>query len=102
MNSPESSELSQAVALLKPYFKKALWFSLIVSLLVLAPTGFMLEVYGSVVTSRNHLTLAMLLLLVIGAYAVMELLDWARSSILHAAGMELDRKLADRIFEAIF
>jgi ATP-binding cassette, subfamily C, bacterial exporter for protease/lipase len=69
---------------------------------VLAPTGFMLEVYDRVVTSRSHLTLVMLLVLVVGAYVVMELLEWARSQILYAAGLELDRRLGDRIFMAIF
>ncbi|MDB5871008.1 MAG: type secretion system permease/ATPase [Ramlibacter sp.] len=102
MKSPQSSELAQAVALLRPYFKRAFWYSLVASLLVLAPTGFMLEVYDRVVTSRSHFTLFMLLLLVLGAYAVMELLEWARSHILHAAGLELDRQLGDRIFSAMF
>ena len=102
MKSPQSSELAQAVALLRPHFKRAFWYSLIASLLVLAPTGYMLEVYDRVVNTRNHVTLLMLLLLVLGAYAVMELLEWARSHILHAAGMELDRKMGDRIFMAMF
>ncbi len=100
--NPKSSELAKAIAVLRPYFKRAFWYSLVASLLVLAPTGFMLEVYDRVVTSRNHLTLAMLLLLVLGAYAVMELLEWARSQILHSAGQDLDRQLGDRIFSAIF
>ncbi|HSI53069.1 MAG TPA: ABC transporter transmembrane domain-containing protein, partial [Ramlibacter sp.] len=102
MNPPKSSELAKAVSVLRPFFKRAFWYSLIASLLVLAPTGFMLEVYDRVVTSRNHFTLFMLLLLVLGAYAVMELLEWARSQILHSAGLELDRQLGDRIFAAIF
>jgi len=102
MSSPKSSELAQAVAVLRPYFKRAFWYSLVASLLVLAPTGFMLEVYDRVVTSRSHQTLFMLLVLVVGAYVVMELLEWARSQILYAAGLALDRQLADRIFMAIF
>ena len=40
------------------------WFSVVCSLLVLAPSGYMLEVYDRVVNSRNHTTLAMLTLLV--------------------------------------
>ena len=100
--NPKSSELSQAVAVLRPYFMKAFWFSLVGALLILAPTGFMLEVYDRVVNSRNHFTLLMLLILVLFAYAVMELLDWARQRILQAAGVELDEKLAERIFAAIF
>lgn len=100
--NPKSSELSQAVSLLRPYFLKAFWFSLIGALLILAPTGFMLEVYDRVVNSRNYLTLAMLLVLVLFAYAVMELLDWARVRILQAAGVALDQRMGPRIFVAMF
>ncbi|MEZ0309391.1 MAG: ABC transporter transmembrane domain-containing protein, partial [Ramlibacter sp.] len=102
MNPPKSSELAKAVSVLRPFFKRAFWYSLIASLLVLAPTGFMLEVYDRVVTSRSHMTLLMLVILVVGAYAVMELLEWARSQILYAAGLALDRQMGDRIFSAMF
>jgi ATP-binding cassette, subfamily C, bacterial exporter for protease/lipase len=103
MNPQKSSpELSQALALLRPYFKRAFWFSLFTSLLVLAPTGFMLEVYDRVVNSRSHATLVMLIVLVVGAYVVMELLEWARGQIMYAAGLALDRELGDRIFSAMF
>jgi ATP-binding cassette, subfamily C, bacterial exporter for protease/lipase len=97
-----SSELSQALALLRPYFKRAFWFSLVASLLVLAPTGYMLEVYDRVVNSRSHVTLLMLTIVVAGAYVVMELLEWARGQIMFAAGLALDRELGDRIFSAMF
>jgi ATP-binding cassette, subfamily C, bacterial exporter for protease/lipase len=100
--NPKSSELSQAVALLRPYFMKAMWFSLIGALLILAPTGFMMEVYDRVVNSRNHFTLVMLLVLVVFAYIVMELVDWARVRILQAGGVALDRKLGPRVFVAMF
>jgi ATP-binding cassette, subfamily C, bacterial exporter for protease/lipase len=100
--APKSSELHEALALLRPYFLRALWFSVVSGVLVLAPSAFMLEVYDRVVNSRNHLTLTMLVLAVLGAYVVMELLDWARSQILFAAGAALDARLGDRIFVAMF
>jgi ATP-binding cassette, subfamily C, bacterial exporter for protease/lipase len=102
MNPQKSSELSLAMASLRPYFKRAFWYSLVSSLLVLAPTGFMLEVYDRVVNSRSHGTLLMLVLVVLGAYVVMELLEWARSKIMYSAGLALDRQLGDRIFTAVF
>ena len=103
MNSNSSqSELRTAVADLRPYFVRAGWFSLVSSLLVLAPSGYMLEVYDRVVNSRNHLTLAMLTLLVLGVYVVMEILEWARSEVMRAASLELDAKLSQRVFHAIF
>jgi ATP-binding cassette subfamily C exporter for protease/lipase len=100
-NKPPS-ELRDAVFALSPYFKRAALFGLIASILVLAPSGYMLEVYDRVVNSRNHMTLVMLTVLVLWAYAVMETLDWARGQVMQAAGHELDRRLGDRVFMAMF
>ena len=96
------SELHQAVVSLRPYFVRSAWFSLFSCLLILAPSGYMLEVYDRVVNSRSHLTLVMLTLLVLGAYVLMEVLEWARSEIMHAAGLRLDGLMRNRIFTAIF
>ena len=96
------SELREAIASLRPFFVRSGCFSLVCSLLVLAPSGYMLEVYDRVVNSRNHTTLVMLTLLVLGAYMVMELLEWARSEVMRAASVELDRRMSGRIFSAIF
>jgi ATP-binding cassette, subfamily C, bacterial exporter for protease/lipase len=106
MNAPQpnqkSTELSDALWSLRPHFVRAFWFSIVATGLVLAPTIYMLEVYDRVVNSRNYMTLIMLTVAVLGAYVVMELLEWARAQVLHAAGLELDRKLGDRVFLAIF
>ncbi len=96
------SELSEAVLALKPHFRRAFGFALIAGLLALAPTLYMLEVYDRVVNSRSHLTLAMLTLLVLFVYAVMEVLDWARAETMREAGELLDRHLVPRVFQAIF
>lgn len=96
------SELREALGSLKPYFVRATWFGVIGSLLLLAPTVYMLEVYDRVVNSRSHMTLWMLTLVVLGLYAVMEILDWARGEILREAGHALDKKLSARIFGVIF
>ena len=100
-NKP-ASELRQAVSALNPYFKQAAWFSLFASLLVLAPSGYMLEVYDRVVNSRSHMTLAMLTLLVMAAYVLMEVLEWVRSEVMHQASVDFDRRLSGRVFAAIF
>ena len=96
------SELRQAVVALRPYYVRAAWFSLFASLLVLAPSGYMLEVYERVVNSRNHLTLWWLTVAVLGAFVLMEVLEWARGEVMRAAGEALDRKLRVRVFDAIF
>ena len=100
-NKPPS-ELRQAITALRPYFRQAAWFSLFASLLVLAPSGYMLEVYDRVLNSRSHLTLAMLTLLVLAAYVLMEVLGWVRSEVMHEAAMAFDRRMSGRIFAAIF
>ncbi len=96
------SELQAAVLALKPYYWRAFGFALVTALLVLAPTVYMLEVYDRVVNSRSHLTLAMLTLMVVLAYVVMEVLDWARSETLREAGERLDQRMAPRVFQAIY
>lgn len=96
------SELRAALAELRPYFVRAGWFSLFSSLLILAPSGYMLEVYDRVVNSRSHMTLWMLTVLVLGAYVLMEVLEWVRGEVMRAASVALDARLRDRVFHAIF
>lgn len=100
-NAPPS-ELRQAISSLQPYFVRAGWFSVFSSLLILAPSGYMLEVYDRVVNTRNHTTLVMLTLIVLGAYVLMEVLEWARSEVMRAASVEFDHSLSNRVFGVIF
>lgn len=97
-----SSELRQALGELQPYFKRAAWLSVVASLLILAPSAYMLEVYDRVVNSRSHMTLAMLTLLVLAVFVVMEVLDWARGQLMHEASLALDKQVSGRVFNAIF
>ena len=97
-----ASELSNGLGELKPYFLRAAWLSLVASLLVVAPSAYMLEVYDRVVNSRSHMTLAMLTLAVLGAFLMMEVLEWARGQLMHQASMALDQRLSGRIFNALF
>jgi ATP-binding cassette subfamily C exporter for protease/lipase len=100
-NKPPS-ELHAALAELHPYFKQAAWFSLVASLLILAPSGYMLEVYDRVLNSRSYMTLAMLTVLVLAAFVLMEVLEWVRSEVLHEAAMAFDKRMSGRVFGAIF
>jgi ATP-binding cassette subfamily C exporter for protease/lipase len=75
---------------------------MIISLMALAPTVYMLEVYDRVVNSRSGMTLAMLTLMIVGAYAVMEILEKVRGALLRAAGVALDEKLSKRVYDAMF
>lgn len=102
MQKRTESELRTAVYSLKPYFVRAAWFSVCSCLLILAPSVYMLEVYDRVINSRSHQTLVMLTLVVIGAYVVMEILEWARAEVMQTAGLEFDRKMRNRVFSAVF
>jgi ATP-binding cassette subfamily C exporter for protease/lipase len=87
---------------LKPIFWRAAMMSWVSGLLVLAPSYYMLEVYDRVVQSRNHMTLLMLTLAVLLAYAVMEVLEYLRSELLQEVGHVVDDKLSPRFFTLIF
>jgi ATP-binding cassette subfamily C exporter for protease/lipase len=54
------------------------------------------------VNSRNEMTLLMLTLVALGAYAVMEFLEKIRSRLLWGAGVKFELKLSDRIYNAMF
>ncbi len=98
----KQSELGEALLAFRPHYRRAFGFALAGALLVLAPTAYMFEVYERVVNSRSHMTLAMLTLLVVMAYVVMEVLDWARSETMREAGRLLDQRMAPRVFQAIY
>jgi len=95
-------ELEAAVATTAPLLRRAAGFAMAAALLVLVPSWYMLEVYDRVLSSRNVFTLTMLTLLVLGAYAAMEVLDWVAGRVLHAAGLRFERQLAPRTFDACF
>ncbi len=107
--TPQSPTAKPAPSVLKtellrhmPLYRKVLFFSLICNLLVLAPTIFMLEVYGRVVSSRSGITLGMLLVMVIGAYVVMEALELVRNEIMARAAARVDESLRQRLFDGAF
>lgn len=103
MNSRKNpGELQAVLAQLRPYFVRCGWFSLVVAVLILAPSAYMLEVYGRVVTSRSYLTLGMLTVLVLIAYVVMEVVEYARGEVLEEAGRALDAQLEPRLYAIIF
>lgn len=103
MNSNnKDAELKEALLAFKPQYRRAFGFALIGALLILAPTAYMFEVYERVVNSRSLITLAMLTLLVVIAYVVMEVLDWARSETMREAGQLLDKRMAPRVFQAMY
>lgn len=100
--NPGAAELRAAFKPLLPLLQRACLIGVVASLLILAPSIYMLEVYARVVDTRSHLTLLMLTLAVVMAYALMEGLEWVRSELMHHVGQEADRVVAPRLFNLIF
>lgn len=94
-------ELLQALAGVRPALKRAVQLSFVAGLVTLSPVFYMWVVYDRVLNSRSHTTLLMLTLLVVFAYVVMELVDWARSEILRGAGTVFEQGLSARLFDAV-
>jgi ATP-binding cassette, subfamily C, bacterial exporter for protease/lipase len=72
------------------YRATLLWASWLAGAMALAPSVYMLEVYGRVVNARSSSTLWMLSLAVVGAFVVMELLEWLRNRMLHQLAATMD------------
>lgn len=83
-------------------YKKVIAYSLVIGLLALSPTVFMLEVYDRVVNSRSIETLVMLIILVLGSYLVMELLELVRLAFLQKIALKLDEQFRQRLFTIAF
>ncbi|WP_076789530.1 type I secretion system permease/ATPase [Chlorobium sp. KB01] len=77
-------------------------FSMIANVLMLAPTLYMLQVYGRVMKSGSELTLFMVTLFLILFYVVMAFAEWLRSRLLVRAGVQLDEALNSLVFNASF
>lgn len=96
------AELASAVRAPYRSYLAALALSLVIGVLLLAPSAYMFEVYGPVVNSRSESTLAWYLLAAVGIYAVLELLEGVRLRLLRGAAQQLHDRLAARVLEAGF
>ncbi|MBI3367889.1 MAG: type I secretion system permease/ATPase, partial [Burkholderiales bacterium] len=101
-SSPQASPVRDALLGERALYVRAAWLTLIIGLLLLAPSWFMFEVYGRVINSRNTTTLLMLLLMVFGVNIVAELLDLSRARIMQAASERVDQRLRNKLFDVAF
>jgi PrtD family type I secretion system ABC transporter len=84
----------------RPAFNAIAWFSFASNILMLAGPLFMLQVYDRVMTSGSMPTLVALSILTAAIYGVIGLLELVRSRVIVRIGVELDRRMADRVFAA--
>lgn len=96
------NEVAQALASFKKAFRTIGVFSAVINMLMLMPAIYMLQLYDSVLTSRNEMTLLMLTLIMLGAYIFMGALEYVRSFVLIRVGAQLDMKLNKRVYTAAF
>jgi ATP-binding cassette subfamily C exporter for protease/lipase len=96
------NEVAQVLASFKQTFRNIGVFSAVINMLMLMPAIYMLQLYDSVLTSRNEMTLLMLTLIMLGAYIFMGALEYVRSFVLIRVGAQLDMKLNKRIYTAAF
>jgi len=95
------SELRQVLSKSASVWRQVVVMSWVIGLFGFTSTVYMLQVYDRVINSRDHMTLWMLTLVTLGAYAVMELLEKLRSRLLWGAGIEFELRLAGRVYHAM-
>lgn len=95
-------QLRAVLARPRAEYGQAVRLSLVIGVLVLAPSWYMFEVYGRVLNSRNLGTLGWLLLAALCIYVALELLELARSRALRHAGAAVIQALTGRVFQASF
>jgi ATP-binding cassette subfamily C exporter for protease/lipase len=100
--SASQSEIAAALKQFKGVFKTIGVFSMAINLLMLVPSIYMLQVYDSVLSSRNLTTLAMLSLITLMFYALISGLEWVRSQVLIRVGAQIDALMSERIYTAAF
>lgn len=96
------TELTEVLFSFRKTFYTAGLFSMFINILGLVPSIYMLQVYDRVLQSRNTTTLWMLTAMMLGFYAILGMLELARSKLLIRVGAQLDVKLNDRVFVASF
>jgi len=94
-------ELKGALAASRSLFVGVAVFSFFVNLLMLTGPLFMLQVYDRVLASRSEATLLTLFLLITALFALMGVLDFARTRVLSRAGARFQALLDRRVFDAV-
>ena len=101
-SSQRNGPLFEALTAQRGTLQHAAWLSGLIGGLMLVPSWFMFEVYGRVLNSRNLATLGWLVLMVMGVYVMIELLDLVRARCLQRAAHGFEIRLRQTVFNATF
>ena len=101
VSKPKSDEVRHILKACRSYFLSVGIFSLAINLLYLASPLYMLQVYDRVISSSSVVTLVMLTVALLLAFAALAGLDVVRAQVLTRASIRLDRLMAGRVVTAI-
>lgn len=76
--------------------------SLVAGFLSIAPTVYMMEVYGLVITSHSMQTLLSITILLLVSLAAVEFIHWAALEASKSIGNQLDRRFSPKAFSIIY
>ena len=101
----DSRKTPRVLALFQPLRRILLTlilFSLVLNVLMLAPSLYMLQVYDRVLTSQNKFTLLAITVIILVAYLAIGFIEWIRSTMLVRLSAAMDLTESDRIHAAAF
>lgn len=101
----DSRKTSRVLALFQPLRRILLTlilFSLVLNVLMLAPSLYMLQVYDRVLTSQNKFTLLAITVIILVAYLAIGFIEWIRSTMLVRLSAAMDLTESNRIHAAAF
>ncbi|RZJ62796.1 MAG: type I secretion system permease/ATPase [Acidovorax sp.] len=99
---PPRGEIAQALWGQRRAWAVVALFSMVVSVLLLTPTLYMLQVYDRVMVSRSELTLLAVSLISLFLFAAMGFADAMRARLLVRLGAKMDAALGERVCAAAF
>lgn len=102
MKPIKKTDLELALLECRSAFWYAAGFSMVINILMLAPSLYMLQVYDRVVPTGNQSTLLMLTLILVLLFITMSIMEWIRSQILIRVSARLEIVLNQRVFEVAY
>ncbi len=97
----QRSELWTRVLKLRDGFGPVAGITMVIGILGFIPSVYMMEVYERVINSQSLMTLAMLSILAVACYALMEVLEKIRAGALWSLGLRLQEILQERVYDAM-
>lgn len=98
----DKNSLNDALRYCKNSFLSAIFFSMIINLLMLVPVIYMLQLYDRVVPTGNESTLLMLTIILLILLLTLGILEWVRSQVLIRVSSRLETILNTRVFNIAY